>query len=312
MYYDRRERLNTEINSKYEILYSDLRSHYIGKYLVSRRFKIFMTQIGAYDNWKEIYDTVANQRSYISLGTDHGPGDASDTFAVYFNALLMQPELEDLITGIIADFIKNKQKKDNFSDVLESSKIVGFNHNNLKTIQEAIHIHDSQEFIEEPMKKEINNESNLNILNSNNKVFIVHGHNEEVKHNVARLIEKIGLKPIILNEQSDEGLTIIEKFEKHSNVFFAIVLLTFDDLGNTKSKEDVNKRARQNVILELGYFIAKLGRNKVMPLYEDGVELPSDISGVLYTKIDSSENWKFRVLKELKSAGFDVDANKVL
>ena len=191
-------------------------------------------------------------------------------------------------------------------------KIAKFKETNIKIISDAIEEHNTKEF---PQKE--NKPIKQKILTSKNEVntkdiFIVHGHNEEVKHNVARVIEKLKLTPIILNEQSNEGLTIIEKFEKYSNVSFAVVLLTYDDFGNSKSSEKSNKRARQNVILELGYFIAKLGRQNVLPLYEDDVELPSDISGVLYTKIDNSENWKFRLVKELKSAGFNVDANDIL
>ncbi|MCP1251222.1 MULTISPECIES: TIR domain-containing protein [Elizabethkingia] len=305
-----RERLNTKINSKYEILYSDLESHNVGEYLVSRNFKIFMSALGAYDNWKEIFDRVQNQRSYVSLGTDHGPWDASNTLVVYFNALLNQSELEDLIVKIIVNFIKNKDIKDDFSDVLESVKVVGFEDENIKLVNEAINLHLSKEFEEKQIKEKKDKKSNLN--QSNKKVFIVHGHNEEIKLNVARLIDKVGLEAIILNEQSDEGLTIIEKFEKHAEVSFAIILLTYDDFGNKKSENEKNKRARQNVILELGYFIAKLGRNKVIPLYEKGVELPSDISGVLYTEIDNSGSWRFKVVKELKSAGFNIDANHIL
>lgn len=90
------------------------------------------------------------------------------------------------------------------------------------------------------------------------------------------------------------------------------MLLTFDDLGNEKNKPSKNNRARQNVILELGYFIGKIGRKNVMPLYEIGVELPSDISGILYTPLDDTESWKIKLLKELKSAGFNVDANDIL
>ena len=89
-------------------------------------------------------------------------------------------------------------------------------------------------------------------------------------------------------------------------------LLTYDDFGNVKSSNEKNKRSRQNVILELGYFIGKLGRNKVMPLYEKEVELPSDIAGVIYTIIDDSENWKIRLVKELKASGYKVDANDIL
>lgn len=191
-------------------------------------------------------------------------------------------------------------------------KIAKFKDSNIKLVSDAIEVHNKKDF----PKKEydtINPKATISKNKVNTKdIFIVHGHNEEVKHNVARVIEKLKLTPIILNEQSNEGLTIIEKFEKYSNVTFAVVLLTYDDFGNSKSSDKNNKRARQNVILELGYFIAKLGRQNVLPLYEDEVELPSDISGVLYTKIDNSENWKFRLVKELKTAGFNVDANDIL
>lgn len=143
-------------------------------------------------------------------------------------------------------------------------------------------------------------------------IFIVHGHDERTKLDVARTLEKIGLNPIILSEQPNQGQTIIEKFELHSNVGFAVVLLTADDLGKTKTADDEKYRARQNVILEMGYFIGKLGRNKVFPLYEDGVELPSDLHGVLYNPIDDANSWKFKLAKELKAAGYDIDANKLI
>lgn len=143
-------------------------------------------------------------------------------------------------------------------------------------------------------------------------VFIVHGHNNEVKTEVARTLEKLELIPIILHEQPNQGKTIIEKFESHSNVGFAIVLMTDDDYGKAKTDNDLSERARQNVILELGYFIGKLGRSKVCPLYTRGVELPSDLHGLLYVEIDQSESWKMRLVKELKAAGYNVDANKVI
>lgn len=143
-------------------------------------------------------------------------------------------------------------------------------------------------------------------------IFIVHGHNTAIQQSVARTIEKLGLVPIILHEQANAGKTVIEKFETHSNVGFAIILLTDDDEGKSKTEIDLKKRARQNVVLELGYFIGKLGRSKVLPLYSDGVELPSDIHGLLYIPLDKAENWKFSIVKELKEAGYTVDANKLL
>jgi predicted nucleotide-binding protein len=160
------------------------------------------------------------------------------------------------------------------------------------------------------------------------KVFVVHGHDEKLKTQVARFLEKLELQPIILHEQPDRGQTIIEKFEKHSDVSFAVVLLTPDDFGGKPDGEklvgagwrlgaekvegkSLQKRARQNVIFEFGYFIGKLGRENVCGLYCDGVELPSDYSGVLYTKVDADGAWQFKLLKELKAAGFSVDANRL-
>lgn len=154
--------------------------------------------------------------------------------------------------------------------------------------------------------------SKVNSSETNNDIFIVHGHNNEVKINVARTLEKLGLNPIILHEQANAGKTIIEKFEEHSNVGFAIILLTDDDLGKAKKDENLNHRARQNVILEMGYFIGKLGRDRVCPLYTNGVELPSDLYGLLYTEIDSAENWKIKIAKELKAAGYKIDVNKII
>ncbi|MBK8880033.1 MAG: nucleotide-binding protein [Haliscomenobacter sp.] len=150
-----------------------------------------------------------------------------------------------------------------------------------------------------------------NTLNTKN-VFIVHGHDDRTKIDIARTIEKLGLNAIILHEQANEGKTIIEKFEVHSDVGFAIVLMTCDDLGKAKNEDSENYRARQNVILEMGYFIGKLGRSRVFPLYENGVELPSDLYGVLYVPLDERGNWKFALVKELRAVGFNVDANKII
>ncbi len=151
------------------------------------------------------------------------------------------------------------------------------------------------------------------VLTENKKVFVVHGHDTGLKVEVARLLEQLKLKPIVLHEQADESQTIVEKFERHSNVSFAIALLTPDDVGRSiKTGSPENPRARQNVLLELGYFHGKLGRSRVLALYSKGVELPSDYLGVLYTEVDPSGAWKWKVVQELNAAGFPVDANSLL
>lgn len=144
------------------------------------------------------------------------------------------------------------------------------------------------------------------------KVFIVHGHDDASKYAVAHLIAQIGLEPLILHEQPNGGKTIIEKLEHHSNVGFAVVLLTPDDMGySAKLPEQAKPRARQNVIMELGFFMGKISRGKVCALHAENVEIPSDFQGVLYIPMDSAGAWKFRLGQEIKSAGFDVDINKI-
>jgi Predicted nucleotide-binding protein containing TIR -like domain len=143
------------------------------------------------------------------------------------------------------------------------------------------------------------------------KIFIVHGHDDAAKEAMARIIERIGYKPIILHEQADEGDTIIEKIEKHSNVNFAVVLYTECDLGRAKNApiNEEKNRARQNVVFEHGYLLAKLGREKVCALVKGEVETPGDISGVVYTKMLSDGGWKIQLLRNMQAAGLDVNAN---
>ena len=144
------------------------------------------------------------------------------------------------------------------------------------------------------------------------KIFIVHGHNEGAKHKIARFIENLDLTATILDEQPI-GHTIIDKFEEHAGeAGFAILLLTADDIGAPKDQEEKRQpRARQNVILEFGYFLAELGRKRIGVLYEEGVELPSDIKGLEYVPLDNTDGWKIKLAKGMRAAGFTVDLNKI-
>ena len=146
------------------------------------------------------------------------------------------------------------------------------------------------------------------------RVFVVHGHDQEAKQSVARFLERIGLEPIILHEQPDKGRTIIEKFEQNAEpVGFAIVIVTPDDVGaTTDDLENLQGRARQNVILELGYFIGRLGRDKVCVLKKGGIEMPSDYIGVIYKELDPNGAWKTELARELRAAGLEVDFEKVV
>lgn len=140
------------------------------------------------------------------------------------------------------------------------------------------------------------------------KVFVVHGHDGEAKETVARFLEKLGLDPVILHEQPNQGRTLIEKFEISSNdVAFAVVLLTPDDLGRAANgSSDLRARARQNVILELGYFLGRLGRTRVCALHRGGVELPSDYQGVVYIEFDSAGAWRAKLAQEFVEAKLTI------
>jgi len=139
-----------------------------------------------------------------------------------------------------------------------------------------------------------------------------------MKLDVARTLEKLHLTPIILHEQVNEGRTIIEKFEYYSDVNFAVVLLSPDDIGCLKSDfpDGSKPRARQNVIFELGFFIGKLGRNRVAALYRgEGtdipIDIPSDYVGVVFIHYDSQGGWKLKLGAELDAREYDVDMNKL-
>jgi predicted nucleotide-binding protein len=150
------------------------------------------------------------------------------------------------------------------------------------------------------------------IVPTSNKIFIVHGHDEGALNGLARFLEKLKLEVIILKEQPNQGRTIIEKYEASAaEVGFAVVLLTPDDVGSTAVVEGQNQRARQNVIFELGYFAGKLGRGRVCLLRKGNVEIPSDLFGVVYTEMDPAEGWKQALVKELKAAKIDFDANRM-
>lgn len=182
--------------------------------------------------------------------------------------------------------------------------------NLIRTIKKEIELFQSTQEIE----KSSNNSNNLV---SSRKIFIVHGHDEGMKLDVARTLEKLEFEPIILHEQEDAGQTIIEKFENNSlECEFAIVLLSPDDKAYSvrSGPENTKYRARQNVILELGYFVGKIGRKNVLTLVKSDptgdLEIPSDLAGVIYTPYDSSGGWKEKLIKSLKASGYEVDANK--
>ncbi|MCP5487231.1 MAG: nucleotide-binding protein [Verrucomicrobia bacterium] len=147
----------------------------------------------------------------------------------------------------------------------------------------------------------------------NRRVFVVHGRHNELKVSVARFLERLDLEPIILHEQADCGRTIIDKFVQSADVAFAVVLLTADDRGGlaTTPAEKYKPRARQNVILELGYFMGRLRPDQIVAIYQSGVEIPSDYQGKLFVPFDDEGAWKFHLAREIRASGIEIDMNRI-
>ena len=169
---------------------------------------------------------------------------------------------------------------------------------------------DTEFFISEPTQ--LQNSAERNIMS--NKIFIVHGHDDAAKFEVARTLETAGFEAIILHEQPDTGRTIIQKFEDYANVSYAVILYTECDKGRDKNElvDSEKYRARQNVVLEHGFFIGKLGRDHVCALVKGNVETPGDLDGVIYVDMDKEGAWKLKLAKNMKAVGLSIDANKLI
>jgi predicted nucleotide-binding protein len=147
----------------------------------------------------------------------------------------------------------------------------------------------------------------------NKHVFIVYGHDTVARDALELVLRRMGLEPIVLDNVPAAGDTIIEKLEHYlkerGNVGFACVLLTPDDEGYKSGKAEEKKyRARQNVILELGMVLARLGRQRVAILTKESVEHPSDIAGLIYRPFkERVEEVKAKLFKDLEEAGYHPD-----
>lgn len=149
------------------------------------------------------------------------------------------------------------------------------------------------------------------VARNKRNVFIVHGRDDAAKQEVARFVESLGLKSIILHEQASSGMTIIEKIEHYANdADFALVLYTACDQGRGHHEKSLapRDRARQNVVFEHGYLMGKLGRENVCALRKGDIETPNDISGVVYVELDAFGGWKAEVMKELTACGYTLNS----
>ena len=145
------------------------------------------------------------------------------------------------------------------------------------------------------------------------KVFIVHGHDSNTRNEAELLVKQLGFEPVVLFKKPNMGDTIIEKLLRESSeAAFAIVLYTKCDEGKAADDIVLKPRARQNVVFEHGLMCGLLGRKNVVALVEEGVEIPGDLSGVVYITLDAAKRWQFDVAREMKACGLHVDLNNLM
>ncbi|ODA32878.1 TIR domain-containing protein [Planctopirus hydrillae] len=237
-----------------------------------------------------------------------GRSAESSEYETLRHQLLSNPAIADVLPA----WLKTHRNLDSFWDFIRP-KFSSYAERRTYLSEQFTPLLDSLEFND---RKSLENATNLrrqqqksSVTRNKRKVFIVHGRNNEVKQEVTRFIERQGIEAIILHEQASSGMTIIEKIEHYSNdADFALVLYTACDHGRGvhETKIPPKNRARQNVVFEHGYLMAKLGRENVCALVQGEIETPNDISGVVYVPLDSNEAWKLDVLKELKACGYQV------
>lgn len=261
----------------------------------------------------EFLETDFDKVSYIvNLLTARATGMAADSseFEILRRELLSNPKL----APHLPQWLKQHRNLDSFWGFIKP-KFGTYVDRRTYLSEEFTPLLDILEFgLESPPPLKIEPNQNTpktqTVARNKRKVFIVHGRDNGAKQEVGRFIEKLGLDAIILHEQASAGMTIIEKIERYSNdADFALVLYTACDRGRGvhESKIPPKNRARQNVVFEHGYLMAKLGRENVCSLVKGDIETPNDISGVVYVTLDNNGGWKNEVTKELEACGYTIN-----
>jgi predicted nucleotide-binding protein len=302
------------INPKLKQLYANLKRLQIGNYLLSDDFNLFLIEKNLEDDWDSISNVakinIASNKSRVnasSLLIEELEAKLLAFLAKHFNE--QYNTFHKLILPLLLNFAQWSNIKLDFKTKASNLDEVEISEINILDFMKGIEsIQNSKPT--QSLKRQSKESFTTRIKSET--VFIVHGHDELAKTEVALFIERLGFKPIILHEQSNRGKKIIEKIEANSDVAFGIVLYTPCDIGTVQGQENhLKPRARQNVVFEHGYLIGKLGRENVCALMKGDIEIPSDMSGVVYTPMDSHKGWHLKIAKEMKACGYPVDMNKL-
>jgi predicted nucleotide-binding protein len=270
------------IDPKLKPLFANLKRLKMGEYLNTKEFELFTIENNIDGVWNDFKKEVSSKRNVVILGY-HNTEDEEEAFAYLMSLWYDQDydSFDDFITTVLLNFAKWHSTKLNFASIHHNLKQLDLTEKRLLSFtKESRKIRDSKpEKIEE---SHINTKKTKEIKLDNKKVFIVHGHDDKARLELAKIIkDDLGLEPVILQEEPNVSIeTIIAKFERLAkDCSSALILFTPDDNANGKL------RARQNVILELGYFLGKFqdSENRRIAIIKNGdIEIPSDISGVLY------------------------------
>jgi predicted nucleotide-binding protein len=254
-------------------------------------FDIYTVRVIVYDLYD--LDGLATTRKQLSGSISHLEVSKENTSPIIdakmINKLTSETELNNTKKGISTTEIESSLKT-----LIDR---IGNLENSVKVIAKEV-----------TMKSSVEHSRNI---------FIVHGHDGQLKNELARLLEKLRFNPIILHEQPDKGLTIIQKLQQESSkVGYSFILYTPDDEGKKIGDTEVVKpRSRQNVIFEHGLFVGKFHPERVCAILKADVEIPSDLTGVIYKRISEGSSINaiaLDIIRELKAAGYKIDANEIL
>lgn len=286
------------IESKLKPLFANLKRLEIGEYLYTREFELFAIENNFDDVWNDCKGEVMRKKVVISLDS-HNTEDEEEAFGFLMTLWYDQDynSFDQFIFAVLLNFAKWHSTKLDFQPIHHNLKQLGLSDKKLlEFTKESRKVRDSKP--EKINETQIENKNKKKIKLDNNKVFIVHGHDDRARLELSKIIkDDLNLEPIVIQEEPNVSIeTIIAKFERLAkDCSSALILFTPDDNANGKF------RARQNVILELGYFLGKFQdtENRRIAIIKNGdIEIPSDISGVLYLEYQKNIKEIFYDLKK--------------
>lgn len=297
-----------DIEPKLKPLYANLKRLKIGDYLYTKEFELFTIESNIDEVWKDCKTETKGKKGYINL-VFHDTEDEEAAFMLLMSAWYDQDyeTFDQFICTILLNFAKWHQTKIDYTGVIKNLKEIGLlKESVLSFTKEFRKVQESKPIKTEEVKLKFDKKQPQIAINSK-KIFVVHGRDDKSRLELCNLLkDDFNLEPVVLQDKPNNSIeTIISKFERlASECSAAIVLFTPDD------EAEGNKRARQNVIFELGYFLGRFSDandRKIIVLKKGNVEIPSDISGVMYLEYNKAVKESFYDLKkQLEHWGYNL------